>query len=270
MQFNMIEKIRQTNPLIHNITNIVVANYVANGLLALGASPIMADAEQEVAELATFTSALILNIGTLDAVKVKSMLLAGKAANQQGVPVILDPVGVGATSYRKQAVAELLQQVKFTAIRGNAGEIAQLAGVAWSAKGVDAGEGGADIAQIAQQAAQRYQCVVAVSGEIDYISDGKQLAKIANGTPMFPKITGSGCLLGAVIGAFLALDQQNPIIAVTQACTAYAVAGEIAAQHLQATQYGQFYTGLLDSLAALTDQQVQQLAKVTLLGGSDE
>lgn len=267
MQHTYLEKIRQTNPLIHNITNIVVANYVANGLLALGASPIMADAEQEMEELAQFTSALVLNIGTLDAMKVKSMLLASKAANRQGIPVILDPVGVGATGYRKQVVAELLQHIQFTAIRGNAGEIAQLAGVAWQAKGVDAGSGEGDLALIAATAAQRYQCVVAVSGEVDYISDGVQLAKIANGTAMFPKITGSGCLLGAVLGAFLAVDQQNPFQAVTQACTAYAIAGEIAAKTLQPNQYGQFYLGLLDSLAQIDDQQVAEYAKVEVIGG---
>ncbi|MDA3979775.1 hydroxyethylthiazole kinase [Gallibacterium sp. AGMB14963] len=267
MQHTYLEKIRQTNPLIHNITNIVVANYVANGLLALGASPIMADAEQEMEELAQFTSALVLNIGTLDAMKVKSMLLAGKAANHQGIPVILDPVGVGATGYRKQVVAELLQHIQFTTIRGNAGEIAQLAGIAWQAKGVDAGSGEGDLALIATTAAQRYQCVVAVSGEVDYISDGVQLAKIANGTAMFPKITGSGCLLGAVLGAFLAVDQQNPFQAVTQACTAYAIAGEIAAKTLQPNQYGQFYLGLLDSLAQIDDQQVTKYAKVEVIGG---
>ncbi|MFC0322122.1 hydroxyethylthiazole kinase [Gallibacterium melopsittaci] len=267
MQLHYIEKIRQTNPLIHNITNIVVANYVANGLLALGASPIMADAVEEMEELAKLSSALVLNIGTLDSVKVASMLIAGKAANQQGIPVVLDPVGVGATTYRKQVVAELLQQVKFSAIRGNAGEMAQLAGIDWQAKGVDAGSGAEDVALIAQMVAQRYQCIAAVSGATDYISDGQQVAKITNGTAMFPKITGSGCLLGAVLGAFLAVDQQNPFQAVTQACISYAVAGEIAAKALQPNQYGHFYLGLLDSLAQLDDQKVAEYAQVEVIGG---
>ncbi|MFC0308633.1 hydroxyethylthiazole kinase [Gallibacterium trehalosifermentans] len=267
MQLHYIEKIRQTNPLIHNITNIVVANYVANGLLALGASPIMADAVEEMEALAKLSSALVLNIGTLDSVKVASMLVAGKAANQQGIPVVLDPVGVGATTYRQQVVAELLQQVKFSAIRGNAGEMAQLAGIDWQAKGVDAGSGAGDVVLIAQTVAQRYQCIAAVSGTTDYISDGQQVAKITNGTAMFPKITGSGCLLGAVIGAFLAINQQNSFQAVTQACTAYAVAGEIAAKSLQPTQYGQFYLGLLDSLAQLDDQKVTECARVEVIGG---
>ncbi|UXN37691.1 hydroxyethylthiazole kinase [Avibacterium paragallinarum] len=262
MDFNLIAKIRKQNPLIHNITNIVVANYVANGLLALGASPIMADAEEEMADLAKFSSVLVINIGTLDSYKVKAMLAAGKAANQAGIPVVLDPVGVGATAYRKAVVAQLLSHIKFTAIRGNAGEIAQLAGIHWSAKGVDAGQGESDVAEIAKVAAQQYQCVVAVSGKVDYLSDGKQLATIHNGTAMFPKITGSGCLLGAVIGAFLAVQPDQPFNATVQACTAYAVAGELAAEPLGAKKYGQFYTALLDQLGELEDQQVAQYAKV--------
>ncbi|WP_442778846.1 hydroxyethylthiazole kinase [Avibacterium sp. 21-595] len=264
MQFNLLEQIRQKNPLIHSITNIVVANYVANGLLALGASPIMADAEEEMADLAQFSAALSINIGTLDPFKVKAMLAAGQAANQAGIPVVLDPVGVGATQYRKDVIAELLNKVKFTAIRGNAGEIAQLAGVNWSAKGVDAGQGDGNIGEIAMLAAQRYQCIVAVSGEVDYISDGTRLATIHNGTAMFPKITGSGCLLGTVLGAFLAVNPHSPFEAVVQACTAYAVAGELAAQHLAPTKYGQFYTALLDSLGELNDQQVAQFARVSI------
>lgn len=264
MQFNLLDKIRQNNPLIHNITNIVVANYVANGLLAIGSSPIMADAEEEMAELAQFSSALVINIGTLDAFKVKAMIAAGKAANQMGIPVVLDPVGVGATNYRKQVTTDLLSQIKFTAIRGNAGEIAQLAGIDWVAKGVDAGQGEGDIAQIANLAAKRHQCVVAVSGEIDYISDGCQLAMIHNGTKMFPKITGSGCLLGAVIGAFLSVGSPRYFDSVVQACTAYAVAGELAAKPLSPTKYGQFYTALLDQLGELNDQQVAQHANVVI------
>lgn len=260
-----LQKIRQTNPLIHNITNIVVANYVANGLLALGASPIMADAKEEMADMEAVCSALVINIGTLDAEKVKSMLIAGKAANQHGIPVVLDPVGVGATKFRQETVKKLLAEVRFTAIRGNAGEIAQLAGVDWSAKGVDAGEGSSDIAMIARTAAEKYQCIIAVSGAIDYISDGKQVTTIANGTPLFPKITGSGCLLGAVIAAFLAIDKENALQSVVQACVSYAVAGELAAKLVEPAQYGQFYTRLLDSLAVICDETVQQNQKLKML-----
>lgn len=266
-QQHYIAQLRVTNPLIHNITNIVVANYAANGLLAIGASPIMADAEEEMAELAHISSALAINIGTLDTAKVRAMLQAGKAANTANIPTVLDPVGVGATQFRKTVTAELLQNVRFTAIRGNAGELAHLAGVEWQAKGVDAGQGdNIDVADIALRVAQKYNCVAAVSGEIDYISDGKQIIEIHNGTALFPKITGSGCLLGAFIAAFLAQDTQNPLSAVTYACTAYAVAGELAASTLKPTQHGQFYTAFLDQLAQIDDATVSQYAKIVTRG----
>lgn len=266
-QRNDITQIRTTNPLIHNITNIVVANYAANGLLAIGASPIMADAEEEIVELANISAALAINIGTLDAAKIRAMHLAGISANKAGIPTVLDPVGVGATQFRQQTTAKLLSDVQFSVIRGNAGELAHLAGVAWQAKGVDAGQGGdVDIAEIALKVAQKYRCIAAVSGEVDYISDGQQVVEIHNGKPLFPKITGSGCLLGAFIAAFLAVDNQHPLAAVVYACATYAVAGELAANQLSITQHGQFYTAFLDQLAQIDDATVYQYSKIKVRG----
>lgn len=164
-QRNDIAQIRTTNPLIHNITNIVVANYAANGLLAIGASPIMADAEEEMVELANISAAVAINIGTLDAAKIRAMRLAGISANKAGIPTVLDPVGVGATQFRQQTTAQLLADIQFSAIRGNAGELAHLAGIEWQAKGVDAGQGGdIDIAEIALKVAQKYGGIAAASG----------------------------------------------------------------------------------------------------------
>lgn len=202
MQFNYLNLVRKQNPLVHCITNIVVTNFSANGLLALGASPFMSTMPEEVEEIQNFAGALLINIGTINKLDVEAMILAGQAANRTGVPVVLDPVGAGATAYRRQVVQQILDKVNVSAIRGNVSEIAFLAGVKWESKGVDASQGDGNIAEIALTAAQKYQCIIAVSGEIDYISDGKQVAKIANGTPLFPKVTGSGCLLGAVVGAF--------------------------------------------------------------------
>ncbi|MGV6987570.1 hydroxyethylthiazole kinase [Testudinibacter sp. P80/BLE/0925] len=256
-----LSQLRQRNPLIHNITNIVVANYVANGLLALGASPIMSSAVEEMDELPRICNALVINIGTLTAGQVQAMLLAGKAANRHGIPVVLDPVGVGATRFRQQTVAQLLQAIRFSAIRGNAGEMAFLANVSWQSKGVDVGSGNADLDSIANKIAQQYHCVAMISGEIDVISDGKQVAHIRNGTPLFPRITGSGCLLSAVCGAFLAVAAQDDFQAMVEGASAYAIAGELAAKNLQPSQHGQFYTALLDQLAAVDNAQVQQLAR---------
>ena len=262
MQSNYLKKLREQSPLIHNITNIVVANYVANGLLSIGASPIMSSAIEEMDELPAICQALVINIGTLTQPQVKAMIKAGKSANKNKTPVVLDPVGVGATTFRQRSVQTLLSEIKFDLIRGNAGEIAYLAQVNWSAKGVDAGEGNADLSQIAKDVAIKYNCIVAISGEIDYISDGIKVAKIDNGTQLFPKITGSGCLLSAVCGAFLTLGENNFDLTIN-ACTSYAIAGQIAQENLESNQTGQFYIGLLDSLAKIDDETVQKYAKVS-------
>ena len=139
MEIKYLDQVRARNPLVHNITNIVAANFSANGLLAIGASPIMADSVDEMAELAAASSAVVLNIGTLNKQKVEAMLVAGKSANRAGVPVVLDPVGAGFTQLRRETTAQLLAEIQFAAVRGNAGEMAHIAGVEWHAKGVDAG-----------------------------------------------------------------------------------------------------------------------------------
>ena len=262
MQSNNLQKLRETSPLIHNITNIVVANYVANGLLSIGASPIMSSAIEEMDELPAICQALVINIGTLTSEQVKAMIKAGISANKNNTPVVLDPVGVGATTFRQESVKTLLNEVKFDLIRGNAGEIAYLAQVNWSAKGVDAGSGEADLSQIAKDVALKYNCIVSISGEIDYISDGKKVAKIDNGTSLFPKITGSGCLLSAVCGAFLTLD-DNSFDLTLNACTSYAIAGELAQENLSNNQTGQFYIALLDNLAKIDDETVEKYAKIS-------
>ncbi|APW65435.1 MULTISPECIES: hydroxyethylthiazole kinase [Arcobacteraceae] len=262
MQTDNIKRLRQNSPLIHNITNIVVANYVANGLLSMGCSPIMSNAIEEMDELPAICQALVINIGTLTSEQVKSMIKAGKSANKNNIPVVLDPVGVGATSFRKQTVQTLLKEIKFDLIRGNAGEIAHLAQVNWKAKGVDAGSGEANFSQIAKDVALKYDCIVSISGEIDYISDGLKVAKIDNGTTLFPKITGSGCLLSAVCGAFLTLGENSFELTVS-ACTSYAIAGQIVKEQLNDNQTGQFYIALLDSLAKLDDTTVEKYAKIS-------
>ncbi len=263
MQIKYLDQVRARNPLVHNITNIVSANFSANGLLAIGASPIMADSVDEMDELAAISSAVVLNIGTLNANKVEAMLVAGKSANRAGVPVVLDPVGAGVTALRRDTTARLLREIRFAAIRGNAGEMAHIAGVAWQAKGVDAGSGSADLHAIAQRIAQQHGCIAAISGETDYVSDGSRTAKLRNGTPLFPKVTASGCLLSTVVGAFAAVAEQGDILhAVAEACTVYAVAGELAAQRLQPTQSGSFAVALLDQLAAISAQEAAARSRV--------
>lgn len=259
----LLNELRNTNPLVLNLTNTVVSNYVANGLLAIGASPIMAHTKEEMAELAQIVSAVSINIGTLHPAQIEAMRLAGKTANQHNKPVILDPVGVGATSYRQQVTNELLSEINFTAIRGNAGEMAQLAGVDWQSKGVDAGSGDGDVVAIAQTVAEKYQTITVISGEIDYVSDGNTVISIANGSPLFPKITGSGCLHGAVCAAFAGLYSDSPLATFVSACTIYACAGQIAEKPSMGP--GGFTTALLDGLATIDSDEVAKLAIINTL-----
>ncbi|EXJ24062.1 Hydroxyethylthiazole kinase [Alkalibacterium sp. AK22] len=279
MDNRSISKIRQLNPLVHTIANQVVQNDVANALLAIGASPIMAMAEEEVAEVSSMADALVLNLGTPTPEKINSMLRAGKAANQAGTLVVLDPVGVGATQFRKEAAARLLQSVNIAVIRGNASEVAHLAGEKWASKGVDAQNKEQSAESVALACARKWQCIVAVSGKEDIITDGRQSRVVEAGTSMLSRITGSGCMLSAVIGAFLAAGKQADahqyatgfqlkegllkikdkhlteswiMEAVTQAHLAFGRAGEQAAANSPGP--GTFRTHLMDQLAVLTDE----------------
>ncbi|MFJ7935237.1 hydroxyethylthiazole kinase [Sporosarcina sp. NPDC096371] len=242
----LLQKLREEQPLVHCMTNIVVANFQANGLLALGASPVMADAVEEAAEIASVSSCTVLNIGTLKQDTVKAMLLAGKSANAHGKPVILDPVGAGATAFRKASVLEILDEVVLTLIRCNAGELAAIAGVKWQSKGVDAGQGDVDVKALAEEVAVRYHCIVAVTGAVDIVTDGNKTISITGGHPLLSKITGAGCLLSAVAGAFLAVEHENELEAVATALTFYKKVGELAAE--KAAGPGDFAVQLLNAL----------------------
>ncbi len=201
-------KIRQKSPLVHCITNYVVANFTANGLLAIGASPVMADEVDEVQEMVSIANALLINIGTLNTRTLESMKLAGKKANELNIPVVLDPVGVGATTFRQQAVKEILDVVKIQLLRCNAGELAAIAGVHWESKGVDSGEGSMDIEAAAKQVAHQYDCLVVVTGASDYVTDGVTEAWVAGGNELMTQVTGTGCLLSAICAATLSLDGE--------------------------------------------------------------
>lgn len=253
-QHTILTDLRRTKPLVHCITNIVVANFQANGLLALGASPIMADSLEEAAEIAAVSSCTLLNIGTLDPTTVDSMIAAGKSAIQHGHPLILDPVGVGATAFRKQTVDHLLDTLDFTLIRGNAGEIAAIAGVEWNAKGVDAGSGEGDIGDAAKQVARQNNCLVAVTGETDLVTDGEQVIRISGGHELMSLVTGSGCLLSAVAGAFLAVSHGDALQTVAESLALYKKSGEIAAE--QSFGPGDFAMNFLNTLHSIESQDV--------------
>jgi len=251
--------VRERKPLVHQITNYVVMNETANATLALGALPVMAHAREEVAEMVRLAGALVLNIGTLSPHWVEAMLIAGKAANESGVPVVLDPVGAGATTYRTETAKRILDVVDVAVLRGNAGEVATLVGVEAEVRGVESIAAGEDAAAIAHAAASALGVVASVTGPVDHVSDGERDAAIANGHPLLAAVTGTGCMSSAMTGCFLAVAE--PFDAAVGALVAFGVAGEDAARDAKGP--GSFHVALYDALAALDPESLDERARVT-------
>jgi hydroxyethylthiazole kinase len=261
-----LQKIRATNPLVHNITNSVVQDFTANALLALGASPIMSDAIDETAELVAISNALNINIGTPNPYSIEAMLKAMETAKELGKPIALDPVAVGATKLRRTLIEDLLRSGTPTTIRGNLAEISVLTGMEWEGKGVDSSAETEEAGEIVRRAARHLGCGVVGTGRIDYASDGEQLFSIANGHAMMTRVTGMGCVATSIIAAFLAV-QPIPLVAAVHAMAFVGVAGEWAAERSQNEGTGTFRTKFLDSFARLElgDLQianVQELSKL--------
>ncbi|MGN1400124.1 MAG: hydroxyethylthiazole kinase [Bacillus sp. (in: firmicutes)] len=249
-----LRKIREAAPLVHCLTNYVVAHFTANGLLAVGASPVMADEANEVEDMAANADSLLLNIGTINVRTAETMLLAGKKANESGKPVVFDPVGVGATSYRRQVADSILQNVKIDLLRCNAGELAAIAGVTWHARGVESGAGEMDIGHVAQSVAQTYGCLVAVTGREDCLSDGEQTVFIEGGVEQMTAVTGTGCLLSAICTAALASEGDRFTI-VEATLKDYKKAAELAGGGK--IPVGTFQMQLLNSLQVLSGGEHQ-------------
>lgn len=241
-------KIRQQNPLVYCITNTVAANFTANGLLAIGASPLMSDEVEEARELVNIADALLLNIGTVHTATAKAMLVAGKAANEKGIPVILDPVGVGASSYRQQVVTEILEQVNVQCIRCNVGELAALAGVHWESRGVDSGDGEIDVIEVAKLIANAYNTIVFVTGRTDVVTNGQEVMEIAGGDQRITEVTATGCLLSAICAAALTTAQE-PISALYYTAQHYKRVATMASQQ---QQIGHFQYELFNALQQLS------------------
>lgn len=203
-----LQKIRENQPLVHCITNTVVTNFTANGLLAIGASPIMADEVEEVGEIVSLANSLLVNIGTLNARTIASMEVAIATAYNKGIPIVFDPVGAGASEFRLQTSHRILETNRVSLIRCNAGELAAIAGVKWQSIGVDSGSGDADIKAVAKAVANRYRCLVIVTGAEDVLTDGKHVEIISGGNEKVTRITGSGCLLSAICAALLASSNR--------------------------------------------------------------
>ena len=255
-----LARIRERTPLIHNITNFVVMNDTANVLLALGASPVMAHAIEEVREMVSYAGALVLNIGTLDDRWVEAMLAAGDEANARCVPVVLDPVGVGATTFRTTTVERIRSRVRVAVVRGNAAELAAIGGLEAKIRGVDSVASG-DPAAAARLAAAGFGGVAIVSGPVDYVSDGSRVVEVHNGHPLMGRITGSGCMATATVGAFLAVE-PDPFLAAVEATIAFGIAGEMAAE--SSAGPGSFRVQLMDAIAALDEATILVRARTTI------
>lgn len=219
--------VKDKKPLIHHITNYVTVNDCANMVLALGGSPVMADDVQEVTEMVSIASALVINTGTLNSRTIESMLRAGKKANELGIPVVLDPVGVGATSLRTATVKRIISEVQLAVIRGNMSEIKILSGVNVAIKGVDSVADAEDGETIARNLANKLNCVIAITGKTDIITDGQQVCFITNGHEMLTKVTGTGCMTTSLIGTYCGANEDYFASAVAGVMT-MGLAGELA------------------------------------------
>lgn len=253
---------RQTNPLVQCITNDVAMNIAANVLLAAGASPAMVSAEEEAGEFAQIAGAVTINIGTLWAGGVAGMLAAANAANGAGKPWVLDPVAHYATGFRRRVVAELMA-LEPTILRGNASEIMALAGEASRGQGVDSGDSATAARNAALTLARRHGCVVAVTGDVDFVTDGTRSAMIEGGSPLMPKVTALGCALTCLVGAFAASTPDQPFEATIAALALFAVCGEDTGG--QARGPGSFQPLFLDALSALGSERFDAEARITML-----
>lgn len=260
----LLDGIRSKKPLVHNITNYVTVNDCANVILAIGASPIMADDIDEAADITAISSALVINIGTLNRRTVESMLSAGKRANALGIPVIFDPVGAGASALRNETTKAILRDIKISILRGNLSEISYIAGISANTKGVDASE--ADIAAnngkaVAAAVAKKFGCVAAVTGAQDIIADGEHIAVISNGHRMLSSVTGTGCMTTALVGSFKGAG-QDAFAAAVGGIAAMGIAGEIAYENAGNRGTGSYRTAIIDAVSQLDSKIFLERAKI--------
>jgi hydroxyethylthiazole kinase len=256
---DLLAVLKGKRPLVHHITNYVTVNDCANITLCIGAAPVMAEASEDAGEMVAMADALVLNIGTLSKMQVSVMLEAGLKANERGIPVILDPVGAGATRMRTDAARMLLEQLDIAVLKGNAGEIGVLAGTGGRVRGVDSDGSGGDAIAIARVFARDTGITVVVSGVTDIVTDGGRVLLVDNGHEMMGRLSGTGCMAASLIGAFAAVSDEY-VIASAAALAAFGLAGEAAAARADGPY--SFRMALFDGLAALTPEDLGRGARV--------
>lgn len=257
--YDLLRRVRQREPVIHHLTNWVTIYDCANIVKALGASPVMAHAPQEVAEMSAIASALVLNIGTLTTDFVESMKLAAKSANKKGIPVILDVCGCGATRLRDEKSLELLEEVKINILKGNSSEVARLGGIPVRTRGVDAVSVKKDLSQLARALGRKRNCTVVITGKEDIVTDGKKAYLVRNGSEMLTHVVGTGCMAASVIGAFAAVEADLAYAAASGLCC-YGIAAELAAKSSQGP--GTFKEKLFDCIFNLDEATVSKMQRI--------
>ncbi len=269
MNYEMSKTVREKCPLIHNITNYVTVNDCANVLLACGASPIMSDDKNEAEEITTICGGLNINIGTLNERTIESMLIAGKKANKLNHPVVLDPVGAGASHLRTDTALKLINEIKFTVIRGNISEIKALAGTSYATQGVDANiadkitdENIENSICFIKDFSKKTGAIIVVTGAIDIVCDSKKAYIIRNGHPMMSSVTGTGCMLSAITAAYVTANPDSLLEAAAVAVCTMGLAGEIA--HMRLTELDgnlSYRNYIIDAICNMTVKQISEGAK---------
>lgn len=265
----LLDRLKNKKPLIHNITNYVTVNDCANILLAIGASPIMADDLKEAADITSIASALVINIGTLNERTIESMIESGKKANELNIPVVLDPVGAGASLFRNKTTKRILEEIKISVLRGNMSEIKFIAGLESETKGVDASE--SDLKsdsdegiRVAKSLAKRFNCTVAITGVCDIVSDGEKSVTIENGTKMLSNVTGTGCMTTALVGGYLGAceTKEDLFIAAVSGIVSMGICGEIAEERAGNIGLGSFHMAIIDAVSNLDEETLLNRSKI--------
>jgi hydroxyethylthiazole kinase len=252
-------KVREKKPVVHAITNWITANEVASCLHAVGARPIMATALEEIEEITSKADALVLNLGTPSPERIEAMLLSGRQANRDNHPIVFDPVGVSGSRFRIESSRRILSELRITAIRGNQSEIGTLAGQKSHLAGVDSVSGPDDLEQACRYLSQKTGAVVVASGPEDLIISSEKKAVVENGHPLMPQVTGMGCMLNAILGAFNAVE-SDPMTATVSAVAFFGLTGELAG--LLAKGPGTFKAAFFDALYSLTPERMQKGMKI--------
>ncbi|AGF54619.1 hydroxyethylthiazole kinase [Clostridium saccharoperbutylacetonicum] len=261
----LLEEVKNKKPLVHNITNYVTVNDCANILLALGASPIMADDIREAADITSISSALVINIGTLNERTIEAMIASGKKANELNIPVVFDPVGAGASEFRNATTKRILEEVKVSVLRGNMSEVKFIAGLQATTKGVDASEADINAANeegviIAKKLALMLNCTVAITGVTDIIADGKRGVILENGHKMLANVTGTGCMTTALVGAYCGAG-TDCFLAAVSGIISMGIAGEIAFEKAGQVGTGSFHIAIIDAISNLNSEIIGKMAK---------